>query len=66
MYALTSDAEGKLFLEVVHGGMAMENLVLPLSSDEEALYKASGKPALDDLAKKVLRNREGFSERFLR
>ena len=65
MYALTSDEDGQLYLEVMTGGFAMENLVLPLSPSEEALYQANGKPALDHLAKKILKNRREFSERLI-
>ena len=65
LYALTSDSQGALYLEVLRGAMAMENLVLPLSSEEKAQYRERGKPALDDLARQVLKNRSGFAERLL-
>ena len=65
MYALTSDETGQLFLEVAHGGIAMENLVLPLSREEGSLYKTRGKPVLDELAKSLLRDRKRYADRLL-
>ena len=50
MYALTKDRAGQLFLEVVVGGFAMENVVIPLSNEEQTAYETQGKPMLDDLA----------------
>ena len=65
MYALTQDDRGKLFLEVVVGGIAMENRVLPLSAFEQAEYQSKGKLVLDELAKDVLRDRAKFAGRLI-
>ncbi len=63
MYALTEDASGKLFIEVVVGGFAMENLVIPLTADEQLCYRSNGKPVLDDLAYNICKEPEKFRTR---
>jgi len=63
MYALTQSEAGHLFLEVVVGGIAMENLVVPLSEEEEAAYRSNGKSELDDLAYEVCKEPDLFRSR---
>ncbi len=65
MYALTEDRCGQLFLEVLCGGFAMENVVLPLSQEERAAYESAGKTVLDDLARRVAKDRRRFASRIL-
>jgi hypothetical protein len=63
MYALTEDASGQLFLEVVVGGFAMENMVIPLSAEERSAYQTNGKSKLDDLAYEICKEPENFRGR---
>jgi hypothetical protein len=63
MYALTQDSAGQLFIEVVVGGFAMENLVIALSKEEEAAYATGGKRELDDLAYKISKEPEVYRSR---
>jgi hypothetical protein len=61
-YLLSKDREGNLYLEVVVGGFAMEEVVLPLSLEETAAYEKSGKNYLDILALRVNKWRERISK----
>jgi len=63
MYALTRDSLGKLYLEVVCGGFAMENIVIPLNADEEKEYKDQGKSYLDNLSLKVCKDLAFYRDR---
>jgi len=63
MYAITSDLEGRLYMEVVVGGFAMESLVIPLSDQELSDYKKEGKPAMDELAYRICKEPEIFRSR---
>ncbi len=63
MYALTRDAQGQLFIEVVCGGFAMENVVVPLNAAEEMEFKRRGKTYLDDLSLKVCKSPDAFKNR---
>lgn len=63
MYALTKTRDGRLYLEVVIGGIAMENLVLPLDEEEMARYTEEGKTFLDGLAAKIARAPSGYRPR---
>jgi len=63
MYALTQDEGGHYFIEVVVGGFAMENLVIPLSEEEVRAYKTNGKSELDDLAYKICNETEFYRSR---
>ncbi len=65
MYALTEDRPGQLFLEVLCGGFAMENVILPLSQEERDAYAKVGKEVLDDLARRVAKERRRFSDRII-
>jgi len=65
MYSVTSDGEGQLFLEIVYGGFAMDILIMPLSREEVLEFEARGKPALDDLRLRVLKDRARFEARFV-
>lgn len=60
MYALTRDGAGDLYLEVVSGGIAMENVVVKLNDYEAGQYVKDGKPFLDRLALDIARNREKY------
>jgi hypothetical protein len=63
MYALTQSKAGHFFLEVVVGGIAMENLIVPLTEDEEAAYKSNGKSELDNLACEICKEPDLFRSR---
>jgi hypothetical protein len=63
MYAITRDSEGRLFMEVVIGGFAMENFVLSLSDSELRDYQQSGKSAMDELAHQICKDTEAFRSR---
>jgi hypothetical protein len=63
MYALTRGTEGRLFMEVVVGGFAMENLVIPLLDSELRDYQHSGKVAMDELARQICKDTEAFRAR---
>ena len=65
MYALTKDEYGKLFMEVVVGGFAMENLVIPLSEEEELKYRTNGKSELNSLAHAICQDLKTFRPRVL-
>jgi len=65
MYALTKDKRGGLFLEVVCGGFAMENVVVRLSPDERRELESRGKEVLDDLALRVVKDRTAFADRIV-
>lgn len=65
MYALTVDKEGQYYLEVVCGGFAMENMILPLNAEEMEKYNSRGKLFLDDLAWDVCKNKNKFTGRFI-
>ena len=65
MYALTCDSSGQLYLEVIQGGFAMENVVMPLSSEETRDYEERGKGVLDDLAFRILKQKSRFESRFV-
>lgn len=65
MYALTMDDENKYFLEVVCGGIAMENIVLPLTTDEIEKYKLKGKSFLDQLSWEVCKKIEKYENRII-
>lgn len=54
MYSLTRDTEGRHYLEVLKGGIAMEVMVVPLDADELARFAAEGKDFLDTLALRIL------------
>ena len=60
LYALTRNHGGQLFLEVVVGGFAMENLVIPLTAEECQGYEKAGKEALDELAYRICKETETF------
>ena len=53
MYLLSRDGEGKLRLEVLVAGFAMESFVVVLSTEEEAAYEQGGKAYLDILALRI-------------
>ncbi len=63
MYALTQDDDGHLYLEVVVGDIAWENLVVPLSAEESRSYSEQGKSFLDDLAIRVTKTPSAFRDR---
>lgn len=65
MYLLSEDEDGRLYLEVVTGGFAMEHLVLPLTENEHAQYREVGKPFVDNLSYRMLKNRKKFESRLL-
>lgn len=63
MYALTIDETGQLYLEVVCGGVAMENVVVALISEEKRRYQSSGKDFLGEMAVRIRHSREQFAGR---
>ncbi len=63
MYALTRDAEGHLYIEVVCGGFAMENIVISLSAEEESKYRKQGKSFLDGFSLEICRSLDSYRER---
>jgi len=65
MYALTEDEEGAKFLEVVCGGVAMENVVVRLTDQELSAYESEGRQSLGRLARKVAKQRSSFSDRIV-
>ena len=65
MYALTVDKKGKYYIEVVCGGMAMENLVIPLNDEEIENYQLRGKSFLDDLSWDICKNRKKYEIRII-
>jgi hypothetical protein len=65
MYALTQSPDGQMYLEVLAGGFAMENLVLPLCSEEVEDYQRLGKSALDELALRLVKQRPRFESRLI-
>lgn len=65
MYALTSDDTGQLYLEVVCGGVAMENVVVALNSEEKQRYQSSGKDFLDEMAVRIQHSREQYAGRIV-
>lgn len=64
-YALTCDADGHLYLEVVVTGVYLENRVLPLSSDEHNAYSHEGKAFLDRLASSVAKDGARYADRMV-
>jgi hypothetical protein len=65
MYAVTVDSEGIKYLEVVCGGIAMENVVVRLTAQEVSLYEARGAAFLDQLAARVAKRRDQFLGRIV-
>lgn len=65
MYALTRDEGGQLYLEIVSGGFAMGNIVIPLSAAEVALYESQGKSYLDGLSLEVCKRPASYTSRRL-
>jgi hypothetical protein len=63
LYALTTDQDGRLFLEVTTGSIGWENLVVPLNQEEVQCYSKQGKPYLDSLALRVSKTPSAFSDR---
>jgi hypothetical protein len=65
MYALTVDKDGQCYLEVVCGGIAMENMVLPLNREEMESYNLKGKSFLDELSWEICKYKKKFENRFV-
>ncbi len=65
MYALTKDEEGKYYIEVVCGGIAMENVIVMLTNEEILSYQKEGKTFLDDLSWEICKNRKKFEDRII-
>jgi len=65
MYALTTDSKGRHFLEVACGGIAVENVVLPLTAEEFQRYNKEGKDFLGHLAGEVRADRTKYSGRII-
>jgi hypothetical protein len=66
MYALTQDSDGNYYLEVLVGGFAMYEVVLPLTPEEVAAYEKNGKYELDTLAFKVAKDKSRFADRLIK
>lgn len=65
MYALTKDKKGTYYLEVVCGGIAMENVIVILSDEEVLSYQTEGKTVLDDLSWEICKDRKKFKNRIV-
>jgi hypothetical protein len=63
MYALTRDSDGNLYLEVVCGGFAMENVVIPLTQDETREFERQGKSFLDALSLRICKDPSSYVAR---
>ena len=66
MYKLTTDDVGTLYMEVICGGFAMENIVVPLNSEEVSRYNESGKDFLDEMAVRIRHRRDQYIDRIVR
>ena len=56
MYSLLEDPSGSLHMEVIVGGVVMDEVRFGLNTDEALRFLAEGKEYLDDLALRVCRN----------
>lgn len=63
MYALSQNEDGRYFIEVVVGGFTMEELVIPLSSEELSQYQSRGKVALDELSHRICKETTAYRKR---
>lgn len=63
MYTLVANEANQLFLEIWCGGLALQERVLTLSSDDVLEYERLGKVYLDRLALLVCRKPGYFEER---
>jgi hypothetical protein len=63
MYALTQSADDILYIEVMVGGFAMENYIIPLTQEEQQQYDEEGKDFLDRLALDIAKAPVSFASR---
>jgi len=63
MYALTQGADGRLYIEVMVGGFAMERYIIPLTEDEQQRYSDEGKDFLHRFAINISKDPQQFANR---